>query len=118
MHAGLDKWLKDGLDFFLGDAHAGVLHLKQQRDMAARFRFLPLHPDIDSTVIGEFDRVAREIDQDLPETDPIQQQGAGQILVQMALQLHAFLGRRLGKDGVQKIANLSRVGGFEAGIQQ
>ena len=72
----------------------------------------PEDADVDAAVVGELDRVADQIDQDLPEPDAVNQQGARQILGDMTFQFEGFFGGRFGKQRPDEIANFARIGRF------
>ena len=62
--------------------------------------------------VGELDRVADEIDQNLPQPDAVNQHRVRKIFGDMTFQLESFFGRRFGKQRVDEIANLAQIGRF------
>jgi hypothetical protein len=63
----LAERLKQEVKFFLGDSNPAVPHLEPQDDILGAFaEFADLHGDL--TALGEFDRVADQIQQHLAQT--------------------------------------------------
>ena len=112
MRAGLDERFENRVQFVLRNAHAGVLNLDDERDVAAGLLFFPSDAHFDAAFVGELDRVADEIDQNLPQPDAVNQHRVRKILGDMTFQFEFFFGRRFGKQRVDEIANLAQVGRF------
>ncbi len=112
MRAGLDERLENRVQFVLRNAHAGVLHFDDERDVAAGLLFFPSDAHFNAALVGELDRVADQIDQNLPQPDAVHQQRVRQIFGDVTFQPEFFFGRRFGKQRVDEIANLAQIGRF------
>src|SRR3989339_2075317 len=70
---------------------AGVSHGKMQYRLAI-IQFSTANPDSDLSSFGEFDSVANQIDQNLPQAQSVSPQGAGRIAVHTDQQFEVFVG--------------------------
>ena len=102
MRASLDERFEYRVQLVLRNAHAGVLDFNDQRDVAAGRLLFPGDAHFDAAFVGELDRIADQIDQNLPQPDAVQQQGVRQIFDDMTFQLESFFGRRFGKQRCRK----------------
>ena len=88
----LRKWIEDRLAFVGIDAHAGVAHFEMQRHIGPEAHLRPTeHHDL--AEVRELDRVANEIDDDLPQTKRIAPETIRHIGVHGERDLQAFLRR-------------------------
>ena len=108
MRAGLDERFENRVQFVLRNAHAGVLHLNDERDVAAGLLLFPGDAHFDAALVGELDRVADEIDQNLPQPDAVQQQGVRQIFDDMTFQLEILFWPPVRKTSVCTKSQISR----------
>src|SRR6266487_93169 len=72
--AGLDERLENRVEVLLRNARAGVLDIEKQSDVTAALLLLPTDPDVNPPLVRELHGVAHQIDQNLAEADPVEQQ--------------------------------------------
>ena len=77
---GLGEFFEQPLLLVGGDADAGVLDLAVQGGNAVFDRLDP-DPDRDVALVGEFHRIATEVDQHLPQSPGVTDEAVGNVLV-------------------------------------
>jgi hypothetical protein len=93
---------------FGGDADPGVGHVEAQLRFTGLVR-APRHPDDDLALLGELDRVADQVEQDLADPPGIARQPRGDRAVDAAAQLEPLLLRTLRQEGDALLDQLARV---------
>ena len=109
----MDKGLEDLLLALLRHPDSGVAHLHGQGAPVALGRIeLPAKAHGHASLVGVLDRVADQVDEDLPQARLVDQERMGQAFGEDEVHRQALAGRLLHKDGPEQLGQLAQAGGL------